>query len=849
MKQGSSLKTKKPKTGGFSPSSLPSLHLVCNAHLDPVWLWEWQEGAAEAIATFRSAAELCEQFDGFVFNHNEVILYEWVEEYDPDLFLRIQRLVREGRWHIMGGWFLQPDCNMPSGESIVRQILVGRPYFAEKFGARPTTAINFDPFGHSRGLVQILAKAGFDSYLICRPMVKIFPLESNLFTWVGLDGSEVTVYRSPLFYLSAMGEVQNKYEDYMKNHAEKEGDVRLLMWGAGNHGGGPSRADIQTLNRIAKDERGKQNVVHSTPEQFFADAVSKHSELPRVEIGLNPFAVGCYTSMVRVKQKHRELENELFLTEKMATTAALNGVMKYPRQELADAQRDLLTAQFHDILPGSAIQPAEETSIRLMDHGIEILSRVKARAYFALAAGQPKVRDGLVPILAYNPHPHTVTELVECEFMLPNGNYPQNYTDVVVTQNGRDIPSQLEHELSNIPFDWRKRVVFRADLAAGQMSRFDCRLIKPSPRPKITFREKSGKFSFKTDELDVIINARTGLIDRYRANGVDYLRTNAFRPIVFVDNEDPWGMTFDSIRETEGAFEPASPEESARLSGVVAKTLPAVRVVEDGVMRTVIEAVMVHGRSHLVLTYKLPKVGTEVEVTLRVYWLEKDRMLKLSIPSADKNGRYIGQVMYGRDELYTDGRECVSQKWVAAVSDAVSSAVTLINEGVYGSSFRSGEILMTLLRSPAYSAHPVDDMEVMRPDAFSPRIDQGERFFRFWLNAGPSDIRLDAIDREALVKNEKPVVLSFSPSGAGKKPLAAVQMSAGAAVLSAMKFAEKNDDVILRLHEPTGKRSKVKLKLPAVGALTDVTLASFEIKTLRVTRKGRISEEDLIEGL
>ncbi|HAK96009.1 MAG TPA: alpha-mannosidase, partial [Planctomycetes bacterium] len=97
-----------------------NIHLLCNAHLDPVWLWEWEEGAAEAISTFRTAAELCETHDAFIFNHNEVTLYQWVQEYEPELFERIRKLVRQGTWHIMGSWYLQPDCNMPSGESFVR---------------------------------------------------------------------------------------------------------------------------------------------------------------------------------------------------------------------------------------------------------------------------------------------------------------------------------------------------------------------------------------------------------------------------------------------------------------------------------------------------------------------------------------------------------------------------------------------------------------------------------------------------------------------------------------------------------------------------------------------------------
>ena len=107
------------------------IHLVCNANIDPVWLWQWEEGAAEAVSTFRTAADFCEEYDGFIFNHNEALLYKWIEEYEPELFKRIQKLVKEGKWHIMGGGYLQPDCNMPSGESLIRQGLKGKTSFGE----------------------------------------------------------------------------------------------------------------------------------------------------------------------------------------------------------------------------------------------------------------------------------------------------------------------------------------------------------------------------------------------------------------------------------------------------------------------------------------------------------------------------------------------------------------------------------------------------------------------------------------------------------------------------------------------------------------------------------------------
>ena len=183
------------------------IHLICNAHLDPVWQWEWEEGASAALSTFQSAANLAEEYD-YIFCHNEVTLYKYIEKYAPALFQKIQQLVKAGKWHIMGGWYLQPDCVMPCGEGMVRQIRVGELYFEEKFGVKPTTAVNFDPFGHSQGLVQIIKKCGQDSYIFMRPYSKYMPypqmeLPSECFIWEGYDGSQIkayhiTDYNSPL---------------------------------------------------------------------------------------------------------------------------------------------------------------------------------------------------------------------------------------------------------------------------------------------------------------------------------------------------------------------------------------------------------------------------------------------------------------------------------------------------------------------------------------------------------------------------------------------------------------------------------------------------------------------------
>jgi alpha-mannosidase len=822
----------------------PRAHLICNAHLDPVWQWEWEEGAAEAISTFRTAADLCDEFPEFVFCHNEAILYQWVEEYEPALFARIQGLVKAGRWNIMGGWHLQPDCNMPSGESFVRQALCGLEYFREKFGVRPTTAINFDPFGHTRGLVQILAKCGYDSYVFCRPGQQDCPLPADRFLWVGYDGSTVMAERLG-GYNSPLGAARQKVEGWLAGRAEEP--CGALLWGVGNHGGGASRKDLQDLRELI-EATGDTVIRHSTLERYWKDVRATGADLPRHERDLNPWAVGCYTSQVRLKQKHRLLENELYMLEKMASSAWVQGLMDYPGAELSSALQDLLTCEFHDILPGSSIQPVEEMSLRVLDHALETVSRAKARAFFALASGQAKAKEGEIPILVYNPHPYPLRAVVECEFQLADQNWADTFTTARVYQGRKRLPGQVEKEDGNLPLDWRKRVAFVADLQPSQMNRFDCRLEVLPSKPELTSLDPDvGAFVHTTDDLEVSINLRTGLMGGYRVNGAEYLKAPAGEALVIKDNEDPWGMLVRSFGDVVGHFALMSPAESARFSGVKAETLPAVRVIEDGEVRTVIEAVFSYGNSALCLRYKLPQHGAEVEIEARVQWAEKDRMLKLAIPVAGHNLSYLGQVAYGAGELPCNGDEAVAQKWVAVVADG-ERALTCINDGIYGSDCSEEGLRLTLLRSPAFTGHPIGDRPIVPQDRFTARIDQGERLFRFWLNAGPLQERLDRIDREALAHNEKPMALSFFPSGQGEAPLPLVRIKDGVTQIAAAKRSEDGKALVLRLFEPTGKARATTLELPALDIRERVKLGAFEIKTLRIDLKKRtVVETDLLE--
>ncbi len=831
---------------------MQKIHLISNAHLDPVWLWRWDEGAAEAVSTFRVAADFCEQFDGFVFNHNEAILYQWVEEYEPALFARIQKLVREGKWNIMGGWYLQPDCNMPTGESMIRQIEVGRRYFAEKFGVIPTTAVNVDSFGHSRGLVQVMAKTGYDSYLFCRPLREflgevIDEWGFDDFTWAGYDGSQVTGHRHYSIYNSKLGKGAEKLENYFKvrGHVSRG----LMLWGIGDHGGGPSRIDLTQINELIRRETDRE-IVHSTPEAYFAELRQENRELPWREKDLNSWAVGCYTTQAEIKRKYRQMENEMFSTEKMLTHAAVEGLTEYPADALKDAEKDMLFAQFHDILPGTVVPLAMEDSLRTMDHGLEIISRKKAKAFFLLAAGQPKAADGEIPIMAYNPHPYEIEGDFECEFHM-NEEFSRKHFVVfpAVYQNGVRLPCQLEQEACQMPMQWRRKVAFHATLKPMQMNRFDCRIEKHDIEGPLCIPYDDGHYRFDNGTISVEISTRTGLMESYRVNKVEYLKKEAFRPLIIQDDEHTIGTFVRAFPNVCGEFKLLTPMETTEFCGVYGTLLEPVHLIEDGEVRTILEAAFGYNHSRLLLRYILPKRGAQVQVQAIVHWNETNKMLKLSIPTVLNNSECMGQVMYGYDKLPGDGRENVSQHWVGVADEKENRMLSIINDHTYGSSFQDGELRVSLLRAPRYGClvrH--EDRWKIYNRGYVPHTDQGVHSFCFWMEGGNKNTRLKHLEREAQVRHEQPYMLSFFPCGDGTAPAEGLRVSGGSVVVTGFKKCEYSDRYMVRLYNGFEEPTSVDVTYEAMHVDMTVAMGPFEVKTLVIDQKtGEVTETDMLE--
>lgn len=793
---------------------MKKIYMLCNAHLDPVWQWQRTEGMAEAISTFRVAADFCERYDGFIFNHNESVIYEWVEENEPQLFERIKKLVKEGKWKIMGGWYLQPDCLMPCGESIIRQIETGNRFFLDKFGVRPTTAINFDPFGHSRGMVQILKQHGYDSYVFMRPYG--FAPECD-FIWKGYDGSEIIGHCTNGGYNSNKGKIDEKLDCFLKDAHDGN---NLMLWGIGDHGGGPSEIDLQIIEKYQK-EHPEIPLVHSCCEEYFKTVDT--SKLKTIDTSIVHCMIGCYTSMVRIKQQHRLLENMLLMCEGMLAVSGIS----FDKNKMSEAEKALLFTEFHDVLPGSSIKKVEEDSLSLIGFGQEILSRYISKAFFALCAGQRKGESGQIPILVYNPLPYEVNEIVEAEFQLEDQNWNDEHTiSIAYDEAGNRLPSQNEKSEGNINLDWRKKIAFYATLKPMSINRFDCELkvVEGGKRLIALCDETDTHFLFSNDIMSVKINKETGLLDEYVWDGVSYLNKGGMKIIAYNDNEDPWGMTIDGYYEAKGEFTALSKEESNMFNGYTNQSCDSVRVIENGEVVLKIQALMKYNKSYAIVTYTVPKAFGYIDIHIKMLTNDVNTAFKLRFDTTlDKDADFIGQQMFGREKMHKSEKEAVYQKWCGLFKD--NKGISVINRGTYGGSADGNILNITLLRTPVYLAHPIEERPLVEENRFHEHIDMGERDFEFRITADTKHI-----DCAAEEFNMPPFALSFFPSGDGEKKETEINIDNRDIVMSRCTV-DDDGKMLIRMYNTLEHHAEAEI---IVGGKTfSAEFAPFEIKTVR----------------
>lgn len=767
------------------------LHLICNAHIDPIWQWTWDEGISAAIATFKSAADLAEEFD-YIFCHGEALLYETIEKNAPALFARIQKLVKEGKWHISGGMYLQPDCLMPGGETFVRHIAVGKKYFREKFGVEPTVATNYDSFGHSIGLVQILAKSGYTGYLICRPRKdEQIKYPSRFFKWTSPDGSSILVsnaasYNSPLGGAAEkiMREANGLAVGMLgaeTNGSEKQkesGCVDYVLWGVGNHGGGPSRKDLRDIQDLKIDGI---EVAHSTPENLFSDDIQIGGEMTSSLVTCMP---GCYSSMAKVKQAYRRTENLLYATEKMLAAAMLAGFAS-DLKEFDDAEKKLLLASFHDILPGTCIEDGEREGLGLLAASEKTLKDYRTNAFLYLVMNQPSAKEGEFPIFVFNYQPFETKSLIEAEFTLADQNWQENvcYVPHVYNENGEELCCQQVKEASTLTLDWRKRIIFEGELKPLGITRFSVR-VQATPAVKKT--------------------AKVVAIEEYFNE--DKLLTKPAALEMYDDTADPWGMSVEELKgigKNPTPFRLMNEKEAAKYCGVDAPISP-IRIIEDGEIVSTIEGLYTLDNTNATLQYKLYKNQPYVDIKATVEFADKNKVvrLKIPVPKNFENGKTVGDGPFVWEEK--PNCEISFQKWVG-VQNQAGQVFSVSNDGIYAGKVEDGYIHLTLLRGAGYCFHPIPGRELYPQDRYLPRIDCGRYVYNFRLYKG-SMYEVNAVAESF---NQLPYAVNVFPVGKEKAEYKGIRIE-GDVVLTTLK-TNGQGRYVFRVYNPCESTAPFKV--------------------------------------
>ena len=332
--------------------------LPAHAHIDMNWLWRFDETVSVTLDTFRTMLTLMIEYPSFTFSQSQASVYRIVEEYDPEMLKEIKKRVKEGRWEVTASTWVEADKNIPNGESLVRQSLYAKRVLAKLLDIAPDTLqLDFEPdtFGHSRNVPEILASAGVRYYYHCRGSE-----EHNLYKWQAPSGAQVVVYRDPFWYNSDVGPgLAVAVPEFCKKHGM---DTMMRIYGVGDHGGGPTRRDIERI--IDMDAwpifpRMKFGTFH----EFFRLVEKVAEKLPVVNRELNFVFTGCYTTQARIKAANRMAESRLVEAETFASISSLVTSASYRRNHLARAWEMALFNHFHDIIPGSGIIDTREYAL------------------------------------------------------------------------------------------------------------------------------------------------------------------------------------------------------------------------------------------------------------------------------------------------------------------------------------------------------------------------------------------------------------------------------------------------------------------------------------------------------
>ncbi len=749
------------------------LALTGHAHLDLAWLWPVAETRRKARRTFASVLGLMDRYEDFTFNQSSAQLYRWIENDAPDLFERVKERVAEDRWELVGGSWVEADCQIPGGESFVRQLFYGQRYFEERFGRRCSVAWLPDTFGYSPGLPQLLRGAGlsgFFTYKLNWSETNDFP--HDLFVWEGIDGSRViahtfenpgTDYNGDIAPLDVHGTWRNFKG---KRHYPET----MFSFGWGDGGGGPSEKMLESYARL-RDFPAMPRLRMARVDDFFA--ALREDGLPRWvgELYLELHR-GTLTTQAEVKRLNREAEHRLLEAEALAVLAARRGA-EYPASRLERLWKTLLLNQFHDILPGSSISEVYEDAHRELEETVSGAEELRDEAFRELAAESAGSTEGVILANAAL-HPRPLTALLAVDDGV-----------TVVGADGEPLPAQRTAE---------GLLVHAPDRRVPGLGWTSLALLANAPEaaaPEASSGVRVGGSvngdAIENELLRVEIGADGSLHSVYdKEVGREVLDGRGNRLLAYADkppNWDAWDIHGDY--EMEGEEIPGAER---------------VEVLEDGPLRAAVRVERRFRGSRISQTYKLLSASRRLDIETHVEWHERQVLLRALFPVGIRSHEATFETMYGvvkrpthRNTSWDEARFEVGAHRFADLSEP-GYGVAILNDGKYGHSARDNVLGISLLRSPLY------------PD---PLADEGEHRFTYSLFPHPGDWTRAGVTREAFSLNSQLIagVGGGEPSEYGLVVAEGVELALGS-----LKGAEDGRGVMLRLYEPHGARGPATLR-------------------------------------
>lgn len=662
------------------------LHIISQAHLDPVWLWPTSDGMSEALCTLQSAVDRCREFPDFKFTRSSAIVYRWAKETDPRLYAKIQKLVEEGRWEIIGNWIEQPDCNLPATRSFQRQSELGCAFFQKEFGHVSRIGYNPDSFGHAAGLPRLLKDGGMDYYAFMRPTPEDNPDIPLLFHWESTDGARVLAQRIPSQYSQSYASTSDDVEARIRIACAGEnfapGFEHGVFWlGIGNHGGGPTCEHLRRVLELQRDT-SLPEIRFSTLQEYF-DCVEKSSayqDLPFIRGELGYALRGSYSASTEVKRLNRAAEKALTTAE---TVTAMSGSAK----DFTEASWDLCYNQFHDILAGTCIAEAWPETRNRFGNILDTCNKATLRAAFCIAREVDTSAESASVLFALNHLPWSRQAMVSLDgFIAPHGRKQISHLE---TQAGKKIPIQWTAADANFGpwgLPWGKLHAVLPLPASGYQS---FRIVAEGPEldadktASCTATQflKNFEESFKPKELPPE-PVMTSL-------GNDQpLLSEPIGLAVYADPGDTWGHGLNSYDQHLG-----SPQ------------LEAVQCLSEGELFHYTRQYFRWKDSEIWLYIIRHNVTGEVDLRFRINWQQTRELLRLKLCHTLVDATVTASVPGAAITRPNDSDEYPMLDWLLISSVSAHEGLLLINDGCSSYASTDESVSVILCRSTPYAEH------------------------------------------------------------------------------------------------------------------------------------------------